>query len=50
MTKTHKRIGGRELITVCGKHYNVFNTHIMFYWKDVTCEKCHRLRKSVIKR
>jgi len=47
MTETHKRIGGRELKTVCGKRYTVFDTTVMFYWKDVTCKKCQRLRKSV---
>lgn len=41
MTYIHKRTGGRELITLCGKRYNVLqDINIVFYWKDVTCPKC----------
>lgn len=48
MTYKHKRIGGRELITLCGKKYNVFDINVMFFWKDVTCKKCLEERNRTI--
>ena len=45
MKYTHKRIGGKEFITLCGKSYTIFQDYdVKFFWKDVTCPKCKELR------